>query len=261
MLIKGKSSFSQQSLSDISNNILSCNINAIVKTPSSSSGVPGPVVELYLDPAIPLYHYTGTNNRNYGLINSTDNSHWTTYTTNDISMEQSILSELFTLYIHNNITQSYYTYSFSTPVAIYVKGLSSSIGKSLTATISNVYIYVYYNSTLITTNNPNLSGTSTTIPILTSDFISLGLKTTTVSDFSAVFYSGVLTVSNLLLFTQPGFIYDIKLAFNIGITTDSSVTINSYGTYCNVSAYNNLVTGCRLTTSVSTDTNTGFIFG
>ena len=258
-LVSGKSSFSQENLLSIANGTITCNVNTIIPTPTSSCDVPGPVISLYLDPSIPLYHYT--NPTNYGVINSQDNSLWTTYTTPDVQMEQNTITELFSIYIHNSITQPRYTYTFSTPVSIYVKGQATTTNYYVNATINNVYIYVYYNSTLVVTNDPNMIGTSTSVPIITSDFISLGVKTTTTSSFSAVFYSGVLTISNIELFVQPGFIYDVKLVFGLTLTYNKNITIYSYGTYCNVSVYNNQVTGCLLTNSVSTDTNSGFVFG
>jgi hypothetical protein len=45
-----------------SNTILICNNtpNVIIKTPTSSSGVPGKVINLYLDPDIPLVNYNDT---------------------------------------------------------------------------------------------------------------------------------------------------------------------------------------------------------
>jgi|688.fasta_scaffold02705_4 hypothetical protein len=268
MLVQGVSpqQYSQQTLIDISNGLIQCN-NTIVQTPTSSCDVPGPVINLYLDPTIPLYNYA-TNNRNYGIINSVDNSLWTTYTSNDLFFLLNIITELFTLYIHNNVTQNYYNYVFETPVAISITGgpfvlnpVDPNDTTEITITIENVYLYVYFNSTLITSNNPNTTPTIQNVPIVMNDFIPLTLNVSNINaNFGAVFFCGLLQVSNMLLFTQPGFIYDIQLQFGLSVS-DNNFSNIQVGAVCNVSTYNNNFYNCTLLTTPSTDTNSGFIFG
>jgi len=267
MLVNGTSGtqYTQEQLLDISNGIFQC--DGIVMTPTSSSDVPGPVMNLFLDPSIPLYNYA-FNNRNYGIINSVDDSLWTTYTSNDILFLQNVLTELFTLYIHNNITRNYYTYSFQTSVAIsivggpFVNNPANPIPSTtpIIVSISNVYLYVYYNSTLITSNDPNVVTTIQNTPLVQNDFLPLSINVTNkTQNFSAVFFSGLLNVSNLLLFTQPGFVYDVKLQFGLTLS-DNNFTNIQVSAYCNVSTYNNNIVNCTLLSTPSTDTNSGFVF-
>lgn len=250
--------FSNQTLQDISNGLISCNINKSIPTPTSSCDVPGPVILLYEDPSIPLYNYA-TNTRSYGIINSIENALWTTYTNNDLYFFQNILTELFTLYIHNNINNNYYTFTIELPVSIFINAISITSNIQTSISISNVYIYVYYNSTLISSNDPNTTPTITTSPIITNDFIPLSLNVSNSKSFGAVFFCGILNISNLLLFTQPGFIYDIKLNFSLTISSNSFSNLE-YGAVCNVSTNNNTIYNCSLLTPPSNDTNNGFVF-
>jgi hypothetical protein len=270
MLVNGTSGlqYSQQALADIANGVIDCNVNKIIETPTSSCDVPGPVINLFLDPSIPLYHYAD-NTRSYGIINSVDDSLWTTYTSNDILFPQNTNAEFFTLYIHNNITRNYYTYTVESPIALSITGgpyVSTPINPIPSTTpislkISNVYIYVYYNTTLVASNDPNTTPSIKNVPQISSDFIPLTFTVVNPKTvFSAVFFTGTLQISNLLLFTQPGFVYDVKLQFGINISENNYSNIQ-VGAYSNVSTYNNNTTNCTLLTTPSSDTNSGFIFG
>jgi len=178
------------------------------------------------------------------------------------------LTELFTLYIHNVITQNYYTYVVETPVAISITGgpfvlnpIDPNTTTKITVSINNVYVYVFYNNTLVTSNDPNTTPTITNFPQVTNDFVPLSLNVTNKTlNFSAVFFAGLLQISNLLLFTQPGFVYDIKLQFGLTIS-DNNFSNLSAGAYCNVSTYNDNIINCTLLSTPSIDTNSGFSFG
>lgn len=266
MLNRLSQPYSQQQLLDISNNVLvAC--PTIVQTPTSASDVPGPIVNLFLDPSIPLYNYA-TNTDNYGIINSQNSLPYTTYTTNDILFSPNLMNEFFTLYIHNSITQNYSTYIFETPVAIFLSGSKYVESNTnpvpsttpIVVSITNVYVYVYYNDSLVVSNDPNTVPLLTQVPVISADFISPSVQVhDTTQDFSIVFYSGVLQVSNLYLSTQSGFIYDVKLQFSVSIS-DNNYTNVQTSVYANVSTYNNEIVNCSTTNSPSTDTNSGFVF-
>jgi hypothetical protein len=272
MLVKNQwKPYTQQMLIDISNGAVPCNSEALIQTPTSSSDVPGPIMNLYLDPSIPLYHYT-TDTRSYGIINSVDDASWTTYTSPDLlilTTTATPITEFFTLYIHNNITSLYYTYIVETPVSISLTGGPFVFNPMnpvpsttpITVTIENVYIYGYLNDTLMTSNNPNTNPIIKNVPLVYHDFQPLSLQVNySTLDFSAVFFTGNLQISNLLLYTTQGLIYDIKLEFTFSIT-DNNYSQVQLGAFCNVSPYNNAIVNCTLLTMPSSDTNAGFQFG
>jgi len=269
-LVSGNNRISQQTLVDISNGIVQCVADELLATPTSSCDVPGPVILLNYDPTIPLYNYA-FNVRNYGIINPNDTLPWSTYTTNDILIN--LLTEYFTLYIQNNITNNTYYFQFTSPVGISLQGGAivknynitnqPPNGNQIVVSISNIYVYVYYDSTLISSNDPNANPSQTIAPIVQSDFLPLVLNVQNQSaNFSATFFSGTLLVGNLFLFTQPGFIYDIKVQVGLTITTNlapnysyTNIVSGMVGNFTTINSSN-----CIITSSPSTDINNGFLF-
>lgn len=105
----------------------------------------------------------------------------------------------------------------------------------------------------------SFSTTGKNIPIVSYDFIPLSLMVNnTKRDFSSVFFTGNLQVSNLSLFVQPGYIYDIKLKFLLNTSKNNFTNIETLA-ICNVGSYNNNTINCSLLTSPSTDVNSGFV--
>jgi hypothetical protein len=71
------------------------------------------------------------------------------------------------------------------------------------------------------------------------------LKYSSVGEFSATLYSGIVNVSNFKLSTQPQFVYDLKMSFNVSYilydaqnnvinTTYSNVTISTMDSILNI---------------------------
>jgi hypothetical protein len=132
--------------------------------------------------------------------------------------------------------------------------------KMIRVSIDNIYVYVYFNSTLITSNDPNTTPALSNVPVITNDFVPLTLEVTnTTANFGATFFAGTMNISNLLLFTQPGFIYDIQLTFGMTISSNSFLDVAT-SAVCNISTYNNNYYNCTLLTNPSSDTNEGFVF-
>jgi hypothetical protein len=258
MMSNGTSSyrFSQQELKNILDGKTICNVKDMIPTPTSSSDVPGPIIQLYDDPSIPLYNYA-TNIRSYGIVNPEDNSLFTTYTYNDLNAPNETITKLFSLYLRNNIIRDYNTYSFETPVSISLKGVGEG---SLSASVYSVVASVYYNDTLVissdTQTQPN------TQMRIAYDFYPLSLQIVDSSqEFGIVFYTGVLQINNMVLFCQPGFVYDVKLKFGINvISSDTNLILSETAVICNVSTFNNNYTNCIVSSPTSPETNSGFVF-
>jgi hypothetical protein len=53
------------------------------------------------------------------------------------------------------------------------------------------------------------------IVFLNTQPITISLKYSSVGEFSATVYSGIVNVSNFRLPTQPQFVYDLKMSFNV----------------------------------------------
>jgi len=261
--------------------IVDCSSDNMIPTPTSSSGIPGPIMYLVRDLTIPLYNYT-TNIDSYSQLPTVQlTQQWETIINNDISFIKDLSSTLFSLYILPTISQPSYTYSFSTPIGMYVSGtnISSNSGinlpypiniQDISFTINTITAKVYYNGSLVSIT-PNISyqlnNSSLLSPTMSFD-ISFNAQSTSDS-YSAFLYIGILTVSNILLYTQPGYVYDIDLIYDMTFTTpilSDGVNIyneifntTSYSIISNLSSTNNIKSNnCNINSLPSTNLYKGF---
>jgi hypothetical protein len=233
--------------------------------PTSSSGVPGPVMNLIRDTTVPLYNYA-SKTATYGMINSAIQNPWYTFTEDDIQFYNSIISKLFTITIQNSIIEYAYNYSFQTPVKLFFSGISNDViaknDYTLTNSIriSNVTVTVKYNGEIVPlTKTPTIEFNNNAIT-----FINNILKNNVSTSFNGEIYLGLIRVSNLYLYTQSGYIYDISVTVNTYFNAD--VNYASYfddimsGVYLNTTNNNTIQTNCVISTTASTVSNTGFLF-
>jgi len=194
---------------------------ANILTPTSSCGVPGPITNLYYDPTVPLYNYA-TNNRSYAIINTTNIKPWDTFTTTDISFNDSIATRLFYVIINNIIPHPTYTFTIQTPISLFFSGtIRNNVTSSSITLLNNTVqlqtpaIHVYYNSEQVVFDA--LEGQSVVFSPM-SNFETIGFDIALHTPFdggkiSGQIYLGMLTISNVHLLTQPGYIYDVQLSF------------------------------------------------
>jgi hypothetical protein len=112
------------------------------------------------------------------------------------------------------------------------------------------------------------------IPDVSSIYYNISLNTNVTYPsnytYDGQLYLGKLQVSNMYLYTQPGYVYDIKLKFNLTITYNNNNLFNdvNYNNYFNslnttvVANPTNIIktnNNCIITTDSSTTTNNGFI--
>ena len=218
--------------------VTNCANDLYVPSLSSSCDVPGPVITLQYDPTVPLYNYAQSV-ASLGLLNSEDVGKFTDSTSDDIIAYDSIETTLVDLAI-SNVTSQTTTFSINSPIGIYVDGTSAS-SVSGDISISSVTVSVYYNDS----NYLLTSVVQPTISTLTDKTVHY-IRTTS-STFSGIKYIGNLSITNLVLPTMYGYVYKIKIKFNL--------TTNATG--INKRVYMNFTTGtpvnCTFTnpTSVS----------
>lgn len=235
-------------ISETKATVRDCSMDDLIPTPTSSCGVPGPIKYLVYNPNVPLYNYATQTNA-YAFGDSNDYDKWKYYTTNDIKCQSGVETKIFTLYIKPNIDQYSYTYSFTIPIGIYVNGtnISNSIlnqplsFNNLGLNINSIELTAYYSNQKVSLQK--------TVSIVPARDISMNYNisftpTNIYSSYTAILYSGMLQVSNVYLFTEPGYIYDIYMKFNLGLnvntntTYGSSIQTTSYGVICNLSSNN-----------------------
>uniref|UniRef100_A0A6C0DLE5 Uncharacterized protein n=1 Tax=viral metagenome TaxID=1070528 RepID=A0A6C0DLE5_9ZZZZ len=263
-------SFSKYTVTERKATVPDCSMDDLIPTPTSSSGVPGPISYLVYNPNVPLYNYVTQTNA-YAFTDSEDYDKWKYNTTNDIKCQSGVETKIFTLYIKPNIDQYSYTYSFNIPIGIYVNGTNISntiLNKPLSfndiiLNINSIELTAYYSNQKVT-----LQKTTSIVP---SKNISMNYNisftpTNIYSSYTAILYSGMLQVSNVYLFTEPGYIYDIYMKFNLDLnvntntTYNSSVQTTSYGVICNLSSNNKKTEVNTTITSSQRNDYSGFYF-
>lgn len=209
-------------------------------TPSTSCDIPGPTVYLYEDDNVPLYNYSTLIDAAYGIQNQEQNP----YTNSWDYTKQKDNQQIF---IYNTNETNYttftslfilqyqypsYIFSVQMPISCIITGsLKESVpstskpyidSQALSINIRAINLNVKYsysdvqinNTTLLFEHGPN------GIPI----DISINTSTT----FSATVYLGLLNISQLILLTQKGYIYDIQANMNYQIMYPSG----NYTNYC-----------------------------
>jgi len=239
-----------------------CPNDGLIPTPTSSSDVPGPLMNLIRDDNVPLYNYASSINRTYAITQVDNNSEWNINISNDNKSISGIETNLFSLYITNKASQYSYNYNFRIPIGIYINGSNitpSSIGKSVSLTnnsftVSSVSISVYYNDSQVILqkaptaylSNGNISYDLVSNP---SPIINYDISFTPISTYDNIYllaYSGVLNVSNLFLYIEPGYIYDIKATFHVtnqfgNALFTTTIQNYEYGVYTNLTQSNSLI--------------------
>ena len=280
-LVNGKlqgRNYSKQVLQDVLfKKDYSCVDENTKPTPTSACDVPGPIVNLYYEPDVPLYNYS-VNQESKAVSNPTIvQAPWVTYVQTDVSNGNKALTSpnLTTLYITQSISQNITSFSLNIPLQLSVQGRlviaeENRLKKhNIYITVNPVYVYVYYNDSLVSTNDltyfeptvfsrPTVHYSSLNIPTFQ--------PTNLTADFQGDVYVGNVQVTGMELNTQPGFIYDIRLiaSLNVTVITEDGIVVNEAGSplvlgaVWNTSLKTQTVSNCLVTGSGTVDPNNGF---
>lgn len=259
-----------------SNRYTICSKNPYVASPSSACDVPGPLVYLSYDPTVPLYNYS-TGQNTYAMYYTSPEVTWDFKLSEDISGGSMVVADVhFTVFqeggtehklIQNQITGTIVvqnikeittTYKYTIPIGLFVRG--KTIGVPLTILekimITDAALNIFYynqdnsidaNSTPVLSIPITNSFTNTNILDLSMSF----LPTVTNGDFNCSQYIGDIIVPNITLNTSYGFLYDLKLYFEITYSPLENSTISNndleFGVYINMPPYDTSSNGCIVT--------------
>jgi hypothetical protein len=198
----------------------------LLPIPTSSSDVPGPIMDLYMDPSIPLYNYN--DNRSYNLYIQTDTREWNIFTYTDVEMSSTDDKTIMSIYIRDGIKKDYTTFSLIEPVAITVSGTNNTITdydldfsrNTVSITVTQVIFQIHYNNTpiqTITVNNPTNAQTTNKLSVMYLNTTNSGSY-----PFSANIFIGNLELNDIFLYTPPGIIYDINILATVVLDTGSA---------------------------------------
>jgi hypothetical protein len=214
-------SYSQEVLQQIVEGRTVCPTSqSMVPTPTSSCDVPGPPGILFLDPAIPLYNFVPV--QEAGSFSAEENKReYITFAANDIQMSQSSLQIVWTLYVDNSIPTPLSTISFQLPFLI-----TNTRFVPTPISITRAFVYSFYNSTVLSTNDEGQLYTNGMNPYL-PDIPTVSFVLTPIDGYSS---TCLLIVSNFKMPTTPGDIIDIAVVLTTNLETAyTSILANPTG--------------------------------
>ena len=253
-----------------------CPLDDLIPTPTSSSDVPGPIMNLYKDNNIPLYNYVNsTNNNIYAITDALDTDLWKVQNiSNDTFALRSIKTTelgtyettatdttLASVYITDKILDSRTTFEFQIPIGFYFYGIYKDNADPVEVT--NIHLTVPsngFNPQVIFAENPVQTNRSVTFHTDSTNIIDMSFNVpNTGENFSGSLYAGMLKISNLDLLTEPGYIYDLNIITEIDLKQDVLNTLSTnydfyYGLSYNITEPNKKVeNGCTISTSYSSN--------
>lgn len=174
--------------------------------PTSSSGVPGPVMYLYEDPDVPLYNYIVT--RTYAFDVPNVNSYWDTTVYQNVGIYDPTPEKVFSLSIKQNINTDQVAYTLDIPIGIHVQGThrtNSFAGNGLGILIDSATLDIYCNGVKI----PALSRTVR----LSYSVVVVPTVNVAGASFLAIKHIGNLRFENVVLETSPIYVFDFQITF------------------------------------------------
>ena len=205
-----------------------CSLDNLIPTPSSSAGVPGPNINLYYDKTIPLYNYANSADKNYAITDAPYTDLWkVNYVSENTTAFYTIKSVaagsiqtnptdtmLLSMYITENIDAHHYIYELDIPIGIYFSGKFNGTNhpsfENITLSIPSSGInpqVLFVNNTLSTNRIVSFTADTQNVSSITFDISG----NNTGKDFSGSLYAGILKITNMDLYTEAGYIYDINI--------------------------------------------------
>lgn len=215
-----RGSLQKPSMTALSSGSGDCPPDRNILTPSSSSGVPGPVVYLYEDPAVPLYNYSDFNTRTYSDFVASNNAPWQVVTYSDVSLNSKIQGSLFYLIFSNYIDQPIHTFDVTIPIGISISGVRKSgvFPDTIFVSVQYATLAIYYNTEIVTTiRNPNIGNDS-------GFNIGFDVSNNSPGAISLTQYIGNFGFNEIQLLTSPTYVYSFQASFSMTLTTDSTTT-------------------------------------
>jgi hypothetical protein len=193
--------------------IVNCEADRLIPTPSSSSGIPGPITYLIHDETVPLYNFTNTtiNNASYSESQIADTNLWSIISSNNKLLSTNISSYIGSLLINSAIDDVQYTFTLQIPIGIYATNSPGQNG-SATFRINGLFLDVKYSGNVVPESKTiSLSNYSSNVPIT----VQYSELTNRMNEYNYFAYIDTINVSNLVLTTNPGYVYDFYLTLNI----------------------------------------------
>lgn len=255
-----------------------CPLDNMIPVPTSSSDVPGPIINLYNDLSIPLYNYAGSADKSYAITDVietdkfktkyADKNAYSFYTITSTSLDANVIQTeptditISTLYITNIIDAPQYVYELYVPIGIHFEGKykTTNIVAAAFNAISLSIPQSGFNPQVVFVTNP--VSTNRQISFRNNQTFDMSFNVTNKSaDFSGTIYIGMLKITNIDLYTEVGYIYDINILTDITLAANSAAEKDNfisryefkYGLYYNISDASKNTINCTIAQNASTE--------
>ena len=218
-----------------------CSADRLIPRPTTSSGVPGPVMYLYEDDTVPLYNYSDFNTRSYPDYVPNNLDPWQFIVLKNVLSYNNNDANVYYLIINSYIDNSQYNYTITTPIGITVGGIIPPVpdfSGNVFISLQNVSLNVYYNGGLVGKfQAASVTNFNMTIKLPSN-------STTSPVSFSATQFVGNVTFPNMILLTEPNYVYTIDVNAGVSISPDNTGLFTSKGTITNITSDQDAVQGC-----------------
>jgi len=228
----------------------------LTPVPTSSSDVPGPIMNLIYNRNVPLYNYLNpVQTRGYGSVTNVlpTSEFQFSYESNIFISDKSVAyasrvpTTVITAYFPDLTEQTENVpLTFTFPLGIYLRGtINNTYSSDITIGINNISLGLYLNDELITTFSPFIFPPNV---IFNID----GFAQNTI--FGLTKYLGNISVTNLNINNiQKNMIYTIKIKASITYNGPNSsiITLTDYGIIGNMTLNSEVFQNCTITSSPS----------
>lgn len=222
---------------NLTTKIIDCPLTKISIPLSASNVPPDPYVShLYNDETVPLYNYINPiSTRAYGFVNVSSLNPNTIFKTNivpNVICESNFPNKIASIMFLESADDNMYTIHIQNiPLAIYIQGDLSGveINESILNEIAlnSIQLTAYYNDNIVPDRSIYRYEYSSNNILQKYDLM---VSANTIEDgyrFKGIQYIGTVSISNILLYTSPRFIYDFKLTVNMSYISSKYPNIPS----------------------------------
>jgi hypothetical protein len=202
--------------------------NQIIYTPSTSSDVPGPMIQLYEDPSIPLYKFIGKQQDEpenvfpypdyTELFNVFPNYHPTFQKSKTSGVADIILI---------NPTKTYYIAEFMTPFAITIQGVKTPVTQNNPIDVTYIKVSIipqgipfslFYSDASVNLLTPPTTKLYQKSTVTDVSFVEMVIDVSNTSgSFYASQYVGNVKTTNVNMLSQKQYVYSLNYLFQYNI--------------------------------------------
>lgn len=226
-----------------------CPVDELIKTPNYYCDVPGPYTLLYMDEKVQLYNYGGKGNETKAVENPPiTNEPYSIVSYENVSPNTFIpgIVDDYVFYGENLVSSIYLSnqniqqgVDVQTNIGFNFSNVSGGTSReSISVTVANIYVYIYYNKTLISTNDNTINLKNTfTPPVVSLD--DLNILQFTINPSGSIFNGqinlGTVKILNCLVCSQPSAVYDVRITVKYTILPENVI---QYSTLANFNGDN-----------------------